>query len=60
MTENEIRAQAMINELAFQRLNAMDRCATLQGELAIAQARIKELENPRPEPTGATPDGASS
>ena len=38
------KADALINAIANQRNNALNECATLAAELAVAQARIKELE----------------
>lgn len=47
-TETEIRARAMLAELNQHLIagvsSAMARCADLAGELAVAQARVKELE----------------
>ena len=42
--EVQIRAQSMINSLAAQRLEALDRCVHLAAELDLAKARIAELE----------------
>lgn len=44
-TETEIRAQSMINSLGSQRLEAFDRCVYVAAELAIAEAKIIELQN---------------
>jgi hypothetical protein len=44
MTETEMRAQAMINGLVAQRNQAMDQCVNLAADLALAKARIGELE----------------
>ncbi len=44
-TEMEIRAQAMINALGEQRTAALDQMVYARAELAIKDARIKELED---------------
>lgn len=44
-TEMEIRAQSMINSLSQQRMAALDQVVYGQAELAIKDARIKELED---------------
>ena len=44
-TEMEVRAQSMITNLGAQRLEAMDRCVYLGADLAVAQAKIIELED---------------
>lgn len=52
MTETEMRAQAMINALSAQRQQALDQCVYLAADLAVANAKIAELEKlipPKPE-----------
>ena len=44
MNELEIRGNAMIAELTVQRNSALDRCAVLAADLAIAKARLKQSE----------------
>jgi hypothetical protein len=44
MNEQEIRSQAFIAELNAILAGLMHRCANLAGELAVAQAKIAELE----------------
>lgn len=44
MPEGEIRATAMLNELAAQRNMALDATVTLKAEIAVKDARIADLE----------------
>jgi uncharacterized protein YigA (DUF484 family) len=44
MTETEIRGNAMLAELTLQRDTAANRNAILSADLAVARARIQELE----------------
>lgn len=46
---DEVRYQASVLEIISQRDQAQARCANLAGDLAVALARIKELEAPKPE-----------
>ena len=48
MNELEIRGNALISELTIQRNSALDRCAVLAADLAIAQARLKQSEIEKP------------
>ena len=49
MNELEIRGNALISELTVQRNSALDRCAVLAADLAIAQARLKQAETEKTE-----------
>jgi hypothetical protein len=42
--EIELRANAMIRDLAAQRNAAMDRCAALQADIAVLRARLEAAE----------------
>lgn len=44
-TEMEIRAQSMINSLGQQRIEALDAFVYARAEIALRDARIKELED---------------
>jgi hypothetical protein len=44
-TELEIRAQAMINQLGAQRLQAMDQSVFFSAEIEVLKAQIVELQN---------------
>lgn len=44
MSELEIRANAMLNEVAGQRNAALDKCAVLAADKAALLARLAELE----------------
>ena len=46
MEDMERRATAMMGELVAQRNAALDRCAMLAADLAMAQEKIKTLETP--------------
>lgn len=50
MNEIELRGNAMLAEVIGQRNSALDRCATLQGDIAVLKARIAELERPKEPP----------
>lgn len=47
---DELKTQAMIAEIEQQRNWALTRCAQLVAEMAVMQAKIKELEKPKEEP----------
>lgn len=44
-TELEIRAQAMINQLGAQRLQAMDQSIYFAAEIEVLKAQIIDLQN---------------
>lgn len=50
MDADTIRAQAMLNLLTSQRDQALNAFVECAGELAVARARIAELEAPKEEP----------
>lgn len=47
MENTELRANAMLQELASQRNAALDRCVNLQAEIALLRAKVEEL-TPKP------------
>lgn len=47
MTEQEIRINAAIQELAAQLRAAQDRCMNLAAENAVLQAKLAEAEKPK-------------
>lgn len=44
MNENELRANAMLSELAAQRNAALDACARFVAENVLLKAKLAELE----------------
>ena len=57
MEEMERRATAMMGELVAQRNAALDRCAMLAASLAMAEDKIKTLEEPVAPVAPAEPAG---
>jgi hypothetical protein len=47
MENIELRANAMLAEVVGQRNSALDRCVSLQADIAMLKARIEELEKAR-------------
>ena len=57
MEEIERRATAMMGELVAQRNAALDRCAMLAASLAMAEDKIKTIEEPVAPVAPAEPAG---
>ena len=52
MNENEIRGEAMASEFQQIIMSLTRRCALLNTELAVMQAKVKELLKAEEEPAG--------
>lgn len=57
MNESEIRLNASLAELQFQITALLQRCVNYSGDLAVANAKIKELEGQLKEKVDGTETG---